>query len=66
MEKIMVPVSEKYALTVNEATAYFNIGTKRIRRILAENPTKFTLMCGSKQLIVRHKFETFLDETTAI
>lgn len=66
MEKIIVPISEKYTLTVNEAAEYFNIGTKRIRRILAENPAKFTIACGSKQLIVRHKFETFIDETTAI
>ncbi|MDO4555744.1 MAG: excisionase [Lachnospiraceae bacterium] len=66
MEKIMVPISEKYTLTVNEAAEYFNIGTKRIRRILAENPDKFTIACGNKLLIIRHKFETFIDETTAI
>lgn len=58
----MVPIKDKYTLTVNEAGAYFNIGVKRIRRIIAENPRRFTVNCGNKQLIIRHKFEEFLDE----
>ena len=66
MEKEMVPVKDKYTLTVTEAGAYFNIGVKRIRRILAEHPNQFTVNCGSKQLIVRHKFEKFIDETSEI
>lgn len=66
MDKIIVPVSEKYTLTVNEAAAYFNIGVKRLRRLLSENPGKFTVNCGSKQLIIKHKFEKFIDETQTI
>lgn len=63
MEKEFVAIKDKYALTVNEAGAYFNIGVKRIRRIIADNPNQFTVNCGSKQLIIRHKFEEFLDES---
>lgn len=66
MEKEIVPIKEKYTLTVTEAGAYFNIGVKRIRRILAEHPNQFTVNCGNKQLIVRHKFERFIDETSEI
>lgn len=66
MEKNTVPVSEKYNLTINEAAAYFNIGVKRLRRVLAENPGKYTISCGSKQLIIKHKFEKFIDETQTI
>ena len=62
----MVPIKDKYALTVNEAGAYFNIGVKRIRRIIAEHPNQFSINCGNKQLIVRHKFEKFIDETSEI
>ena len=29
----MLPVSEKYMLTIKEAAAYFNIGIKKLRRI---------------------------------
>ena len=62
MEELKVPIKDKYTLTVMEAGAYFNIGVKRIRCVLAENPNRFTVNCGNKQLIIRHKFETFLDE----
>ena len=64
MEKELVPVKDKYTLTVMEAGAYFNIGIKRIRRIIAEHPNQFSINCGNKQLIVRHKFEKFIDETS--
>lgn len=66
MEKDLVPVKDKYTLTVTEAGGYFNIGIKRIRRIIAEHPNQFTINCGNKQLIVRHKFEKFIDETSEI
>lgn len=66
MEEVMVPIKDKYALTVKEAGAYFNIGVKRIRRILAEHPNQFAISCGNKVLIVRHKFEKFIDESTTI
>lgn len=66
MEKELVPVKDKYTLTVMEAGAYFNIGIKRIRRIIAEHPNQFSINCGNKQLIVRHKFEKFIDETSEI
>lgn len=62
----LVPVSEKYTLTINEAGAYFNIGVKRIRRIITENPNRFTVFCGNKNLVVRHKFEKFIDESSEI
>ena len=32
-ENTLVPVSEKYTLTIKEAAAYFNIGIKKMRRI---------------------------------
>lgn len=62
-----VPVWEKYALTVNEASKYFNIGEKKLR-ILIDNYINygFVIQNGTKSLIKRKKFEEFLNETTAI
>ena len=36
-ENTLVPVSEKYALTIKEAASYFNIGTKKMRRLAEDN-----------------------------
>ena len=37
-KEIIVPVWEKYSLTVEEAAAYFRIGENSIRDIIKENP----------------------------
>jgi len=37
-KKYDIPTWEKYALTIDEAAAYFHIGEKRLRQIVAENP----------------------------
>mgnify|MGYP003058769254 CR=1 FL=1 len=36
-ENTLVPVSEKYTLTIKEAASYFNIGTKKMRRLAEDN-----------------------------
>ena len=33
----IVPVAQKYTLTITEASAYFNIGIKKMRRLAEEN-----------------------------
>ncbi len=35
MEKLAI--SEKYMLTIQEASAYFNIGDKKLRKLIDEN-----------------------------
>lgn len=37
IENTLVPVSEKYTLTIKEAASYFNIGTKKMRRLAEDN-----------------------------
>jgi excisionase family DNA binding protein len=67
MEKeVIVPVSEKYTLTVKEAAAYFNIGIKRMRRLAEENTGRFSVFSGNKYLIIRNKFEKFIDDSSEI
>ena len=34
---VNVPIHEKYLLTMKEASAYFNIGVKRLRRLAEDN-----------------------------
>ena len=65
MEKI--PVSEKYTLTIPEACEYFNIGDKKIRKLIDENKDADYIMTnGTKYLIKRKKFEEFIDQTSSI
>lgn len=64
--EVLVPVSEKYTLTIREAAAYFNIGIKRMRRLAEENTGRFAVFSGNKYLIIRHKFEQFIDNSSGI
>ena len=59
-ENTLVPVSEKYTLTIKEAAAYFNIGIKKMRRIAEDNLGTVAVYCGNRFLIIRLKFEEFI------
>lgn len=62
-----MPIADKYALTIDEAVAYFNIGQSKLRYILnTYNDSDFILTNGTKYLIKRKKFESWLDKTDAI
>ena len=62
----LVPISEKYMLSIREASAYFNLGIKHLRRLAEENTEGFSVYNGSRYMIIRPKFEKFLDESTTI
>lgn len=55
-----VPIADKYMLTVEEASAYFNIGEARIKEI-TDGVQDLTVMVGVKRLINRKKMEQYLD-----
>ena len=65
-KNVIVPVCEKYTLTIKEAAAYFNVGTKKLRRLAEENTDRFAVFSGNKYLIIRTKFEKFIDESSEI
>lgn len=65
-DKVIVPVCEKYTLTIREAAAYFNIGIKKMRRLAEENTSRFSVFSGNKYLIIRPKFEKFLDDSSEV
>lgn len=53
--------------TIDEASEYFNIGEKKLRQIASENlDSGFVIQNGVKVLIKRKRFETFLEELSAI
>ena len=65
-EKVVVPVCEKYTLTIKEAAVYFNIGIKKMRRLAEMNTGRFAVVSGNKFLIIRPKFEKFLDDSSQV
>ena len=57
-----VPIKDKFCLTIDEAAAYFNIGEKKLRKIVAENlNSDFVIQNGVKYLIKRKRFELFFE-----
>lgn len=67
MRNEVIPIWEKYALSVDEAAMYFNIGQNRLRGILAMNPdAEYLMTVGCKTLIKRRQFEDYLDNATAV
>ena len=57
-KKKEVPIWEKYVLTIEEASAYFQIGRDKLHRIIEENPdADFILMNGTRMQIKRVAFE---------
>ena len=61
-----IPVNEKYTLTIKEAAAYFNIGVKKMRRLAEDHLGEFAVCTGNRYLIIRVKFEEYLQESVTI
>lgn len=58
----LVAIPEKYMLTIREATSYFNIGIKNMRRLCESNEGEFSVRWGNKYLICRPKLEAYLNQ----
>ena len=62
-----VQVKDKFCLTIEEAAEYFNIGEKKLRRIIADHMDYgLVIQNGVKILIKRKRFEDFLTDLTAL
>ena len=62
-----VQIKDKFCLTIEEASDYFNIGEKKLRQIVTENlHSDFVIQNGVKYLIKRKRFENYLNEISAI
>ena len=64
--KYEVPICEKSNLTLDEAAAYFGIGTAKLRELTDEENCNFVLFNGSKRLIKRKQLDKFLESEYSI
>lgn len=61
-----VPIWEKVTLTIDEAAAYSNIGTNKIRELARDARCTFALHEGRRTLIKRKEFEKYIGRTLEI
>lgn len=61
-----VPIWEKSNLTMEEAAAYSGIGINKIREISNGENCPFVLWVGSKRLIKRRMFDSYIEKQFSI
>ena len=62
MNNTDVPIWEKYTLTIEEASKYFRIGEKKLRKLAEENlDAGWVIVNGNRVQIKRKQFEKFID-----
>ena len=67
MNDIQVPVWEKYAMTVEEASQYFSVGQNKIRQFTQQDRFgNWYMMNGNRLLIKKKQFEKMLDKIDTI
>ena len=67
MEHVISQIWQKYTLSIEEASRYFRIGEKKLRRLAEENPDANSLiMNGNLLQIKRRQFEKVIDELEVI
>lgn len=60
-----IPIQEKFLITVSEASKYFGIGAKQMRRLAENHLSDFAIFMGNRYLIVRPRFEEYVIEFMA-
>ena len=64
---VQVPVWEKYAMTVEEASQYFSVGQNKIRKLAQQDRFgNWYMMNGNRLLIKKKQFEKMLDKIDTI
>lgn len=61
-----IPIWEKSNLTLDEASAYFNIGVNKLRQLSNAKDCSFVLWVGNKRLIKRQVLEKYLTTSYSI
>ncbi len=61
-----VEIKDKAYLTIDEASAIFNIGKNKLRSLVKEPEAKYILFVGTKVLINRVDFEKYLKKAYSI
>ena len=64
---ITLPWWEKYTLTIKEASMYFGIGEKALRRFIREHKDEnFVIYNGTKAQIVKKDFEKYISNNLTV
>lgn len=67
MSNTDVPIWERYTLTIEEASKYFRIGEKKLRKLAEENINSgWVIMNGNRVQIKRKQFEKIVDTLDVI
>ena len=67
MNNTDVPIWERYTLTIEEASKYFRIGEKKLRKLAEENINSgWVIMNGNRVQIKRKQFEKIVDTLDVI
>lgn len=62
-----IAISEKYVLSVEEASLYFHIGINRLRRLISEHKNAdWILWVNTHAAIKRKKFEQYIDSINTL
>ena len=62
MNNTNVPIWEKYTLSIEEASRYFRIGEKKLRKLAEENlDSGWVIVNGNRIQIKRKQFEKIID-----
>lgn len=61
-----VPIWEKTTLTLEEASAYSNIGINKLREITNDDHCPMVLWVGNKRLIKRQQLIKYIEENFSI
>ena len=63
---LSVPIWEKANLTLEEAAAYYGIGTPPFRALTDTDRCPYVLWVGNKRLIKRKAFEKYLESLYSV
>ena len=55
-----LPLGERFGLSIKEASAYFGIGVKNLRRMAETHQGGFSVYMGNRYLIIRPRLESYL------
>ena len=62
-----IPISEKYILSLEEASLYFRIGINRLRKLVTDHrDADWVLWINTHAGIKRKKFEQYIDSLNTL
>ena len=63
---IEIPIWEKSNLTIEEASAYFNVGINKLRELVQDECYDCIIKIGNKTIIKKNKMQEFMDSVSSL